>query len=413
MKKHLLYISAFLLFTFTSLAQTSNQGTLYVSDGTEFSVVERFDNLDSGSFFNDGDVYIYSHFNNDGIIDFYQNTGLTRFIGRSNQTLSGTKVSYLYDAYFNNTSNTVPFEVSGSIDISGEADLYSGILDNDNFGGEITFNTEAFHINTSDYSHVDGPVNKLGNREFTYPIGDGGFYRFAGISAPSNTAAIFEGKFFFENSDALYPHRLKAGVIQEIDNQEYWTIKKESSSNETMLVTLSWRDVTTPQSMIDAAQRDALTIVRWNPDTNMWVDEGGAIDLEAQTVTTAVNGYGVFTFGRVKSDLVLPCNIVVYNAVTPNGDGKNDYFLIDTSNNECASNLNVEVYNRWGVKVFESDNYGVDGDVFDGFSNGRLTVNDSKQLPTGTYYYILDYQYGNPSENNRHKQAGFLYLSGN
>ena len=91
MKKHLLYISAFLLFTFTSLAQTSNQGTLYVSDGTEFSTVERFDNLDSGSFFNDGDVYIYSHFNNDGIIDFYQNTGLTRFIGRSNQTLMKIK----------------------------------------------------------------------------------------------------------------------------------------------------------------------------------------------------------------------------------------------------------------------------------------------------------------------------------
>jgi gliding motility-associated-like protein len=180
-----------------------------------------------------------------------------------------------------------------------------------------------------------------------------------------------------------------------------------------MLITLSWRDVTTPQPMIDAAQRDALTIVRWNPDTNMWVDEGGAINLEAQTITTAVNGYGVFTFGRVKTDLVLSGDIVVYNSVTPNGDGKNDYFFIDTSNSKDIYNLNVQVFNRWGVKVFESDNYGIDGDVFDGFSKGRMTVDKSEQLPTGTYFYILDYQYGNPSENKRHKQAGFLYLSGN
>ena len=105
--------------------------------------------------------------------------------------------------------------------------------------------------------------------------------------------------------------------------------------------------------------------------------------------------------------------IVVYNAVTPNGDGINDYFFIDTTNNECANNLNVMVFNRWGVKVFESDNYGVGDDVFDGFSSGRLTVDRKKQLPSGTYYYILDYQYGDPVQNNRHKQAGFLYLSGN
>ncbi|WP_272854703.1 gliding motility-associated C-terminal domain-containing protein [Aequorivita todarodis] len=376
-------------------------------------MVSDFDNTPSGEFFNDGNIYIYGHFNNDGVVDFYQNTGLTQFTGGSDQNISGAKVSYLYDVYFNNSSNTVPFKVSGSIDISGEADFYNGILDNDNYGGKITFNTDAFHINTSDYSHVDGPVNKFGNTEFTYPIGDGGFYRFAGISAPSNTAAIFEGKFYFENSDVLYPHKFKAGVIQEIDNQEYWTIKKESSTNEEMLITLSWRDVTTPQPMIDAAQRDALTIVRWNPDTNMWVDEGGAINLEAQTITTAVNGYGVFTFGRVKTDLVLSGDIVVYNSVTPNGDGKNDYFFIDTSNSKDIYNLNVQVFNRWGVKVFESDNYGIDGDVFDGFSKGRMTVDKSEQLPTGTYFYILDYQYGNPSENKRHKQAGFLYLSGN
>ncbi len=402
-----------LLFTFKVVAQTSNEGMLYVSEETKFSTVERFDNLNTGSFYNDGDTYIYSHFNNDGVLDFYQNTGLTRFIGTSNQAISGSKPSYLYDVLFNNNSNTIPFQLSGNINISGEADFHNGIVDNDNFNGQITFNSAAEHINTSDYSHVDGPVNKLGDKGFIFPIGDGGYYRFGGISAPASSQASFEGKFYFENSDEMYPHRLKAGVLKEIDNQEYWTIIEETATNEDVLITLSWRDVTTPQAMINAAQQDALTIVRWNEATNMWVNEGGAIDLNAKTVTTAISGYGVFTFGTVKPEAVLPGGLTVYTAVTPNGDGKNDYFLIDIPNDGSVRDVHVQIYNRWGVKVFETNNYGQNGNVFDGFSTGRMTVNDSKQLPSGTYYYILDYQYGNPSENNRHKQAGFLYLSGN
>lgn len=412
MKKTLIHISALMLFTYNMMAQTSNEGMLYVSEETQFSTVERFNNRTTGSFFNDGDAFIYSHFNNDGMVDFYQNTGLTRFIGSLDQMITGAEVSYLYHVYFNNVSSSVPFQLYGSLHISGESDFYEGIVDNDNFGGEMTFNTDAFHINTSDYSHVDGPVNKLGDGEFIFPIGDSGYYRFAGISDPENTDAFLEGKFFFENSNELYPHELKAGVIQDIDNQEYWTIDKVNNSSENGLITLSWRDVTTPASMIEAAQQDALTIVRWDVATNMWVDEGGIIDVDNQTVTTAVNAYGVFTFGRVKSNLILPCNLVIYNSVTPNGDGKNDYFFIDQTNSgDCAKNLKVQVFNRWGVKVFETNNYGMGGDVFDGFSSGRITLNNSERLPFGTYYYILEYQYGNEADNNFHKQAGFLYLS--
>ncbi|OBX25390.1 gliding motility-associated-like protein [Gelidibacter algens] len=394
-------------------AQTSNEGMLYVSENTQFSTVERFDNLTTGSFYNDGDTYMYSHFNNDGTLDFYQNTGLTRFIGSSYQAISGSKISYLYDVYFNNTSNTVPFQLSGNVNISGESDFYIGIIDSDNFGGEITFNTNGYHINTSDNSYVDGPVNKMGEGEFVFPIGDAGYYRFANMSDPENAAAFFKGKFYFENSNNLYPHDLKAGVIEEIDTQEYWTIEKNSSTPDNGLITLSWRDVTTPSVMMEAAKQNALTIVRWDKTTTMWVDEGGVIDMDAKTVTTAVNDYGVFTFGRVKADLILPCGLVIYNSITPNSDGVNDYFLIDQSNNQCARNLKVQVFNRWGVKVFETNKYGLNGDIFDGFSSGRLTRKNSEQLPFGTYYYILQYQYGNEETDNVHKQAGFLYLSAN
>ncbi|MDN3664376.1 hypothetical protein QWY92_03015 [Algibacter miyuki] len=46
--------------------------------GLYFQRLKRFDNQTSGTFYNDGDAYIYSHFNNEGIVDFYGTTGLTR-----------------------------------------------------------------------------------------------------------------------------------------------------------------------------------------------------------------------------------------------------------------------------------------------------------------------------------------------
>lgn len=396
----------------TAEAQTVNTGEVYVTNGTIFSTMQDFDNTENSSFYNDGEVYIYADFNNDGTVDFLENTGLTRFQGQNTQGISGTSESYFYDVLFDNSSSQVPFQLSGKMTIAGESNFNRGIVDNDNFGGSISFDNNAYHTNTSDYSHVDGSVNKIGETAFEFPIGDAGYYRFGGISAPNNQGTVFIAKYYFENSNDLHAHELKASGIEEIDNREYWTIQQSSSTNEDVLITLSWRDVTTPQSMIDAAQQDALTIIRWDEETNMWLDEGGAINLDAKTVTTAVDDYGIFTFGRLDSDTALPGKIVVYNALTPNGDGKNDFFFIDNQD-PAVQNMRVQIYNRWGVKVFETDNYGQSGNVFRGYSTGRLTVDSSKLLPTGTYYYILDYNYDSNGEKKRYNQAGFLYLSGN
>lgn len=404
-------ILGFLFVGSWAYAQTTNEGKLHISENTIFSTVEALDNRENAEFYNDGIAYIYSHFNNNGILDYFQKTGTTRFVGNSDQMISGMETSFLHHVFFRNRSATAPFLLSGSLEISGIVDFNEGIVDNDNFGGFIAFTKNANHINTSDYSHVDGAVQKYGNEDFTYPIGDGGYYRFAGISAPNRDKAHFEGKYYFENSDPIHEHRLKAGAIELIDDKEYWTIIQKDSEQEDVLITLSYREETTPSSLISAANDDRLIIVRWDEDTNMWINEGGVINKDNQTVTTATEGYGVFTFGTLKSDVVNPGNVIVYNGVTPNDDGVNDYFFIDFPKDGSVRNLNVMIFDRWGIKVFESDNYGINDDVFRGFSKGRMTINSEKQLPTGTYFYILEYEYGDPSSNNRHKQAGYLYLS--
>jgi hypothetical protein len=68
----------------------------------------------------------------------------------------------------------------------------------------------------------------------------------------------------------------------------------------------------------------------------------------------------------------------------------------------------VEIYNRWGVLVFERNGYNNDDRAFRGISEGRVTVKQSEELPEGTYYYILKYK---DSAGNNFEKAGYLYIN--
>ncbi len=67
------------------------------------------------------------------------------------------------------------------------------------------------------------------------------------------------------------------------------------------------------------------------------------------------------------------------NAFSPNGDTFNDEWVI--SGLEEKPNNNLKVFDRWGMKVFETANY--HENWWDGYSNGN-------ELPMGSYFYILN-----------------------
>ena len=147
------------------------------------------------------------------------------------------------------------------------------------------------------------------------------------------------------------------------------------------------------------------------------------IDLTRKSVTNTayVKGYTPDNTGITASDtlevdksLILGCGtILVHNAFSPNGDGINDVFVIDNiDNTSCYSENTVEIYNRWGVLVFETKNYNNQSNNFDGLSRGRTTINQSNSLPTGTYFYILKYTSVDGNGNIRtNKKDGYLYIT--
>ncbi len=88
--------------------------------------------------------------------------------------------------------------------------------------------------------------------------------------------------------------------------------------------------------------------------------------------------------------VVLP-NIEIYNAVSPNGDQKNDIFTVSCI--EAYENNIVRIYNRAGSLVYQHRGYDNQTIFFDGFGNEGIYVG-KKELPDGTYFYIVDKQNG-------------------
>jgi|GEM_PF-5507555 len=72
-------------------------------------------------------------------------------------------------------------------------------------------------------------------------------------------------------------------------------------------------------------------------------------------------------------------SVIVPNIFTPNGDGINDDFFIFNKN--ITNKFDIEIYNRWGEKIFNSDNINFKW-------NG---TNHNMPVSEGTYFYTLTY----------------------
>jgi len=135
-------------------------------------------------------------------------------------------------------------------------------------------------------------------------------------------------------------------------------------------------------------QGQTITIEIMNPgdyDSTIWYN-----DDRAESIIIAEEGnYSVEAFkyscsssiGFVASYGSTPPQPVgenVMNLITPNGDGFNDYWIVNDP--EITFPITVNIYNRSGNQVFSSSNYGNDWD-------GQF---DGNPLPQATYYYIIE-----------------------
>lgn len=411
-----------------------NKGDLKITDKTIVSVLMDYDNEATGNFDNDGDLYIYKNWNNDGIVSFTKDnkSGRTSFLGSELQQISGSglKPAGFQNIVFDNTGvlapsdrSLMPFDLKTAIEVGNNADFKIGIINAAEYDGKIIFDEEAQYSNAGDLSFVDGMVQKKGmvqkpggkqqeeNNKFEFPVGNNYYYRPAIAGASTSVKEAYTIQYYFKDSNGSYPHDQRDPAIKTINDAEYWNVTKaKENSDDKIVLTLTLNDKTTPSSFLNVPEGKKLAIVRWDKTLNEWVNCKGEVSDPAQTtnyeklLTAQVSGDGIFTMALIDKD-VIDEKLVVYNAVSPNGDGINDAFHI-LGIDKYPDNI-VEIYNRWGVKVYDAKSYNESDNMFRGYSDGRATINRNEKLPTGTYFYILKY-------NNTKKvveQSGYLYIN--
>jgi len=91
----------------------------------------------------------------------------------------------------------------------------------------------------------------------------------------------------------------------------------------------------------------------------------------------------------IENDLVL--KIIPYNVFTPDKDGDqyNSTFVVEVEGHE---EFEIKIYNRWGELVFESEDPAISWD-------GRV-MNEGKDCPEGTYFYVINYRLKTRNEND-------------
>jgi gliding motility-associated-like protein/uncharacterized repeat protein (TIGR01451 family) len=133
-------------------------------------------------------------------------------------------------------------------------------------------------------------------------------------------------------------------------------------------------------------QGDVVTLTDTNP--GVWSEYASIPQTVIATpaaLTTTVSGFndvGIYKFIRTNASgcvdtvqiTVVPKIVDIPSVFTPNGDGKNDTFIVPGLLSFPGSQLLI--FNRWGNEVYHSNNY---QNTWDG--NG---------LSEGTYYYVLN-----------------------
>jgi len=400
---------ALLLLCQKGQAQFVNQGDLKVSNNTLLSIYMDYDNTTTGNFINDGQVHAFKNYNNDGVVSYNEkNSGTTSFAGEQEQVITGSQIADFQNIVFNNLASLIPFQLKTTISIGKNSDFKYGIVNAADYNGKIIFKENAAHSEASDQSFVHGKVQKKGTNEFQFPIGDEYFFR-PSFQAGAANGDIYTAQYFHKNSADLHSHLSKDETILEINDQEYWEVKQEKGADKIVL-SLSLNNDTTPSQFFAETSKVKVAIVRWDEVLGKWVNDKGVLsepvsgEPYSRLLTGAVGGYGIFTTALVKAEII-DTELIVYNAVSPNGDGINDTFHIKGINKYPDNSL--EIYNRWGVKVYEAKSYNESDVMFAGYSDGRATINRGEKLPTGTYFYILKY-------NNTQRvveKSGYLYIN--
>lgn len=163
---------------------------------------------------------------------FSPNTNTVAAAGAGPQTISGGTFHGLRVA---NTGGDV--WLAGPCTVAGALTLEQGLVHTQQNDLLILLHGSTATAGSA-VSHVDGPLQKVGNSAFVFPIGNNGTWRRLGISAINDQNTAYTAAYVaapYANTTAL-----GAGLIA-VSGTEHWTLERSGATDDAQ-VELYWED---------------------------------------------------------------------------------------------------------------------------------------------------------------------------
>lgn len=272
-------------------------------------------------------------------ITFGANTGGITFAGSNSQSVirAGSASPIFRRLVMNKSGNSVTLLTDVSITTS--ATFTTGVL-NTTSTNVINFANGSTVVGGSNASHVDGPVVKIGNAPFSFPTGDGGFYRAISISAPTTATHAFRAEYLKAAQGFGGPATYPSGILT-VSSCEYWLLDRIVGASN-VSVTLSWNSPECVGPYI--TDITDLRVMRW--DGAAWVNQGNGGTTGSSTAGTVISSgpvtaFSPFTLGSTTLDNPLPVELTSFVALTDEdrvqlkwstaSELNNDFFAVERS----------------------------------------------------------------------------------
>ncbi len=210
------------------------------------------------------------------------------FVGGAVQTVSSTG---FFGLRLDNSGGGV--NLVGPSTVGGALVLDNGIIHTQS-NDLLTVLDNATATSGSASSHVDGPMKKIGNDAFVFPVGKNGTWRRIGIQDINDQDTEYTAEFIPVAAPALTPLALG---LSAINTAEHWALTRAVTADNAR-VALYWEDAA-GSGLTDCA---SLVVARW--DGTAWQGEpstvsGSCVGNAAGNVESnnSVSSYSAFTFG--------------------------------------------------------------------------------------------------------------------
>ncbi|MEO0528148.1 MAG: gliding motility-associated C-terminal domain-containing protein [Bacteroidota bacterium] len=341
---------------------------------------------------------------NDGTFD--ENMGLVGFYGENKSiSISGAFTPVFFDT---EVATDDGFFLQTSLGVTNNVNFISGnvITPRDQTDIALNFLDDSFFVGERDLSKIDGFGAIINTSSFTFPVGDD--IRLRPLTLTSNTVNdLAKCAYFFEdpNEPSTFDTRFDTDImdvdIRVVSTREFWVLQGQVLST----VTLSWDDRS--DIIVLGETLNDLKVVGWSKTEEQWVNlgntsVGGSFDSGTITSDTFVpDDYEIITLGG-NNDILETLDIVELDNyfLTPNGDGLNDFLIIEGIEN--SPNNSLQIFNRFGRLVYKKDNY---VNEFNGRANVNGVIDKNAGLPAGIYFYII------ALNDLQQKHQGYMYIA--